>query len=53
MSQFEIKLKHDHGFFTLYVVARNATAARHMVREYEGCPDRAIRSVRRIGHDAG
>lgn len=49
MSKFAVKLKHDRGFFTLYVVARNANAARYMVREAEGCPDRAIVSVRRVG----
>jgi len=51
MSKFAVKLKHDRGFFTLYVVARNADTARHMVREAEGCPDRAIVSVRRVGHE--
>lgn len=41
-------IKHDRGKFKLTVHARNKGVAREMITKAEGCPDRAILSLKRV-----
>lgn len=46
MKTFIAKLKHDSGTFRLQVRAGSVAAARQAIKAAEGCPDRAIISLK-------
>jgi hypothetical protein len=51
MKYYHVKVRHDRGFVTLGVTARNMTSARRQVTIAEKCPNSAIVSVKQqTGH---
>lgn len=52
LKHYRVKLQSDQGPYTLDVSARSEEAARAIVCEAEGCPMRAIRSVRPLAYSS-
>lgn len=48
MNQYLLKLNHDKGIVSLYVIARNEEIAKQIVMKCELCPECAIFSIRKL-----
>jgi hypothetical protein len=42
---YQARLKHDHGVFTVKVVAATVEKARELICQVEGCPTHAIEEI--------
>ncbi len=48
LKMYRVLVNHDKGLMPIWITASSEEAAKRMVMEAEGCPERAIRSIERM-----